>query len=748
LASRKIAGYKHVAPTALKHSPHVAVLNRHSIPMSAPRRHSRTPLIAICTLCTLIVGAIYHFESKGLVIFRHELKRMVPLEAGELRLQDFMMRMSLARRAAPRPDLVYLAIDSPSIQLDVDDAEIAASPALRLMKESGWPWSRAVYPMIIERLTRAGAKVVALDLLFPTPREGDNAFREALDKYRAQVVMGSNFAESDREHGVALKSHDVPAKTLIPPASPVDDRVGFINHWPDTDDVIRRVWYRTTVSQANGRPAYPGEEVIDSFTARIVRKTGRADLIPGPEGPRRIRFAGENVFSAHPVCDIFLERMWERPPYNRGEFFRDKIVVVGPHGNFLKDFVLTSFKYMNGPEMHLNALNALLNQDFIRETSGTTNCLLIAAGGFLAWALSIVFASPFVRLAMLVAAALAWLAIGLALFNFAGILIVALSPLVTLGSSGVGCLAWDFIIEQREKTRARRTLERHVGKDAAREILDNPSGFYDTLGGVRKPVAILFSDLRGFTAMTERADSHALVSQLNEYFTAMIEPLTVNQGALDKFIGDAIMAVWGNIRTRGAAEDVRGAVTTALRMREALAALNARWRAEGRTPFGMGIAVNFGEVIVGNIGSMRQMSLTVIGDAVNLTSRLEGVTKEYGVDLLIGEEAAALAREFFHLQTAGLVQVKGREKPVEIFTVLGELERPLDATKAEYLRLYEQAMSLYRQRDFAAAAELFQRSLQLVPDDSLAAIYVERCAALQQERPPEDWNGVYVMKEK
>jgi adenylate cyclase len=228
----------------------------------------------------------------------------------------------------------------------------------------------------------------------------------------------------------------------------------------------------------------------------------------------------------------------------------------------------------------------------------------------------------------------------------------------------------------------------------------------------------------------------------------MVEPVLAQQGVLDKFIGDAIMAVWGCIRTRGPAEDVRAAVTTALKMREALVKLNERWLKIGKKPLAMGIGINFGEAIVGNIGSLERMNLTVIGDAVNLASRLEGVTKEYSIDLLLGENAAVLARDFFHLQTVGLVQVKGRAELARVYTVLGERSKPLDEPTAEYLRLFEVALQLYRKREFTGALDLFAKCEALRANDPLALIYATRCETLHKHAPPADWDGVFVMKDK
>ena len=174
-----------------------------------------------------------------------------------------------------------------------------------------------------------------------------------------------------------------------------------------------------------------------------------------------------------------------------------------------------------------------------------------------------------------------------------------------------------------EKRRTRRTLERYVSKNLVKEILENRDSYYHSMLGSRKPVTVLFSDLIGFTSLTERADPVVLVKQLNEYLSRMVTGVFENDGTLDKFIGDAIMAVWGNVSSRGAVEDAKAAVRTALAMRGELVTLNENWRSRGMTELGFGVGINHGDAVVGNIGSYEpheRLDPTVIGDAVNLAS--------------------------------------------------------------------------------------------------------------------------------
>ena len=247
-------------------------------------------------------------------------------------------------------------------------------------------------------------------------------------------------------------------------------------------------------------------------------------------------------------------------------------------------------------------------------------------------------------------------------------------------------------------------------------------------------------------------DSKQLVAQLNEYFTAMVKRIFDNHGTPDKFIGDAIMATWGIVRSEGAAMDVERAVTAAMEMQEALRELNVSWEKRGIRPFRMGIGINYGSVIAGNIGATggasEKMDLTAIGDPVNQASRLEGTTKEYGLDLLLGEGAAEHVNDVFHLQLVDLVKVKGKTKPISVYTVLGPKRESLAPNLGDYLTQYGEGMKHYRAGAFTPAMASFEAALKSRPADPLAAMFTERCRALIASPPGPAWDGVFVMTKK
>lgn len=685
----------------------------------------------------------------ALTVFLHLMAP--PYQGLESSTGDWLMSNNFARLSPPNPQLLFLAIDEESRTLSSTfSSDIEKSPALQLMK-NGFPWNRQVYALTIERLLDAGARAVVLDMMFPGPREGDPEFRAALDKYRDRVVIGSNLQVSSDDANLGQTTvnnkprYIVPSETLMDPGPPYDQRIGFVNVYPDPmGDKIRRAHYRTTLLEFFGKPPVKGDETLVSLAARTLEKAGYGDKVPATHEPTMFRFAEE--IRPRSLHEIFVEDQWAKPPYDKGELFRDKIVLIGAAGNQAEDRLQTPFGVTLGPLIHLSAINAALNGDFLHETSRGENLALIGAGGVLAWLLGSMVRKPVQRAVMLLGSILAIYIAAQLLFNLAGIFPILLSPLVALAGSGFTWSAWEQLHDWLEKQKLRKTFERYVSKDVVKELVDNPQSFLNSLSGERKPITVLFSDVRGFTTMTESADPHALVLQLNEYFNDMVGIVFSHHGTLDKFIGDAVMAHWGSIVSEGVQTDACRALRTGVEMRRRLAALNAGWKARGIQELSFGIGINHGEAIVGNLGCEAKMEVSVIGDAVNLASRLEGVTKTYHIDMCIGELVAPLVREAFLLRSLDLILVKGKTRPVEIFAVLEE--RKPGMAEPAWLARHEEAMRLYRAGDFPAAAGAWNEVLAQQPGDSIAEVFLERCAELQKHPPEHQWDGVFEMKSK
>jgi adenylate cyclase len=696
-------------------------------------RHRLLILALICASWTGLILLGHFFSSTPFV--------SVPWR-GEQSFEDLLRTEG---RKTPTPgDFVFLGIDQSTLELPPLTAEeIASNRAFQLMTERPYPWSREVWALLLDRLFGAGARLVMFDIIFNPPNEGDPAFHAALDRYHDKVVLGANFDMQNAAQAVT------PNNTLIPPPQLTDDRVGFVNFWADPiDGKIRAANYRVTDWELVDLPPHPGEEIFESLSARALSKIGHGNDVPRDFGGHMIRFTALDAFKPLPLYEVFDPKFWHAN-YRDGAFFKDKIVIVGSSAQVQHDVFDTPMSpATSGPSLHLQAMAAALGHEFLQPTPAKTGLALVGAAGVLAWSLIAFLRRPLLCLGALIAITAAYLGAARFFYDTTGLLLLTVPVLSALLLSGVVSLGFEYALERIDKLRTRRTLERYVSKNLVKEILENPDGYYSTLRGVRVPATMLFSDLVGFTTLAEKADPEALVAQLNEYLTRMTSVVFSNGGTLDKFIGDAIMAVWGNVRSLGVAQDAKNCARAALGMRSQLQQLNERWREEGRMGLGMGIGINQGEVLVGNIGSQERMDPTVIGDSVNLASRLEGLTRIYGVDILVGATAAELVRDEFYLRSVARVQVKGKTKPVDVFTFVGARNEDVEPEFLKWLESYEEGLERFRARDFTEAKISFSRFLEFYPDDLLAKMYLDRALEYGQQPPDEAWEAIEVFKKK
>jgi len=675
-------------------------------------------------------------------------------------------RYLLRNEVLPDSDIKLIGIGNTSFQLDtLSPEEIAASPILQKMQQP-WPWDRSVSAAILEKLVNSGAKVVMFDFLFASEKEGDDVFAAALQKYKDRVVIGEMLADEEGPTGKTKKLITPNADLLLPGT---ESAVGLVNIWTDSDDTVRRARYQTSLEReilempaTEEKSAYDPRilgyytkqihdgKIADNLThitARVAEKFRGKVVTPPPGKKTFINFQNQpNSYRAWPVENMFVDRLWEKPPFKGGLAFSNKVVIVGPMAEIFHDTHTTPFGETAGPEIHAQILAALLHGEWLAETSDQANYWI--ALGAVALALIICLGIPQASLKglLLVGAVIALVVSCQIAFTYGNCVVAMMSPLFCLVTTGSFGIIFEYSMEQLERRRYRNVLDRYVSKNVAKQILNDRRSFQEALKGRKKPVTVLFSDIRGFTTMTERSDPDKLVTQLNEYFGDMVGSVLKNEGTLQKFIGDAIMAVWGDTHSHGNDKDCRGAVTTALQMRAALAKLNAAWKDNpDREILSIGIGVNHGEVIVGNIGHAQRMEFTVLGDGVNLAARLESSTKQFHADILVGATAEKLTRDFFVYRAVDLLVFKGKTKPIEVFTPLSDATVP----PPTWLRAYHEGIKLYRQRKFKEAIVLFDAAQkQIGQQDYLCEMYTLRCAALSESPPAENWDGSYTLSEK
>lgn len=298
----------------------------------------------------------------------------------------------------------------------------------------------------------------------------------------------------------------------------------------------------------------------------------------------------------------------------------------------------------------------------------------------------------------------------------------------------------DISQEKRMKT----TLYRYMTPSVAEQVM--ALGEDSLMVGMRRDVTVLFSDIRGYTTLTESLEASQVVSMLNEYFETMVEAVFNHEGTLDKFIGDALMAVFGAPLPLD--NHSWSAIQAALDMRERLVRFNELRHSKKQPEINIGIGLSSGEVVSGNIGSHRKMEYTVIGDGVNLSARLEGITKQYGCDIVLSEYTYRPCRELIWVRELDLTRVKGKMQPVKIYELIGKRNKELSDEQQGFLDLYHQGRQAYTSQDFKGALELFEQAQAMRPQDRAVEIHIERIHGYLRTPPPANWDGVHVMTTK
>jgi len=302
-----------------------------------------------------------------------------------------------------------------------------------------------------------------------------------------------------------------------------------------------------------------------------------------------------------------------------------------------------------------------------------------------------------------------------------------------------------------DEKRLKLTMSRYMSEEVARQLLENPDAA--KMGGDRKEVSVLFSDIRSYTTITETLTAEEVVKMLNDYFEKMVDAVFQYKGTLDKYIGDAIMAVFGSPLPLKDHEWM--AVQTAIKMRERLKEFNNEWtnqnghqNSDRYKPIRIGIGINSDTVISGNIGSTKRMEFTAIGDGVNLGSRLESASKQYGTDIVISEYTYRPCADRVWARELDYIRVKGKNKPVAVYELLGLRTDPLPEDVERVIEHYHKGLHHYRDRNFPMAMAEFATVQTIHPDDKSAKLHIERCSYWLSNPPAEEWDGSWALESK
>lgn len=430
--------------------------------------------------------------------------------------------------------------------------------------------------------------------------------------------------------------------------------------------------------------------------------------------------------------------------YSKAEFFKDRSVLVGATAVGVYDLRNTPVEAnYPGPELHLTMLANLLKNDFLKQWSfeGTLMpWLIFLLGCSLTIGWTLLGSLPSMGLFLGIVALL--MSLDFWFFLKEQTLIHSFILYLTIFVCFFFIQIFKYFTEEKKKRELKSTFSKYVSPAVVDELLKDVANL--KLGGRRERITAFFSDVRGFTTISEKLPPEELSRVLNLYLTPMTEIVFKNSGTLDKYMGDAIMAFFGApVRTK---DHAKHACRCALESIVKLMELQKSFAEKNIPMIDIGIGINTGDMSVGNMGSNIVQNYTIMGDAVNLASRLEGINKEYGTRIIISEFTYEEVKDSFIAREVDLVRVKGKLAPVRIYELLSE--GPLPQDRAKHLETFNGALVAYQAKDFPLALEKFKQVLELDQNDPVAELYIKRCKDYIESPPPPDWDGVYIMKTK
>jgi adenylate cyclase len=533
---------------------------------------------------------------------------------------------------------------------------------------------------------------------------------------------------------------------------------GFFDISPDSDGTVRRAmllirfqdkeWYPSLALETVRQYEHIKDQSMIGYLApdgleRI--EFGPHVYVPQRDGTIPINFAGPyRTYKQYSLADVVDGTI-------PAETFKDKIVFIGATAKAAGD--LRSVPYQSdgymGVELHANVVDNLLHYGehgrgyLTRGPREEAIDLMFLLGFGIGMGYLFGRLRPVSSLLSMVAALTIFGCASYLAFSSFGMLLNIVMPMGTLILNFGSITSYRLVFEEREKRKVGKMFGRYVSPGVIRLLQDNPDKYLKA-GGEMKDLTVMFSDIRSFTTISEGLTPNELVQLLNEYLGEMTDIMFKRWGTLDKYIGDAIMGFWGSPYPQD--DHAIRACACALEMSARLQELNLMWEGQGKKTLAVGIGLNTGPVNVGNMGSQRRFAWTVMGDHVNLSSRLEGMTKEYHTERLVSEFTYAQAKDHFVFRELDRIRVKGKLKPVAIYELMGWKK---DESKfADRLRMFDEAKQAYHRHEWDEAAQKFEALLAKYPKDGASEVLLQRCLEFRRNSPATDWDGVYVMTTK
>jgi len=656
-------------------------------------------------------------------------------------------------------DIVIIDIDERSNQM--------------LGKYSLWP--RSYHSRLVKFLSDAGALAIGLDILYDPftwrPEQDEEFIQTLKDAGNAYIAIYFGEADSNtfrypmtsepRGYHAEQYYYQLPKKEMQRFQS--EDRFessfidllnagrgdGHVNFSADVDGVVRSIHLFTEFND-HLYPALSFKMFMDLIGADSISVNDADNFVLFGNGEKLTEipvdekgnmlinyYGGFKTFRYISFYDVLEKRV---PP----EYFEGKIVFVGTSLAGLFDLRNVPFmQTFPGVEIHANILYTLLRQNFIKPLGGLYTFLIMAAFGIVIGSI-LSFIGPLFSIILVILVGIGYTMVSAYLFVSDNIWLEIIAPLLTLFLTFTFAYIYRYLTEEKNKRFIRTTFSHFVTKSVVDELLANPDKI--KLGGEKKVCTVFFSDVAGFTTISEQLSPEELVRLLNEYLTEMTNIVFRYDGMLDKYEGDAIMAVFGAPIAHG--NHALNACKTALEMQAQLVKMRDLWRKQGRPELTARIGINTGPMVVGNMGSENRFDYTVMGDAVNLGARLEPANKEYGTSIMIGEETYQMAKESIITRPLDLLRVKGKMEPVRVYELLATTEAGLDSEMQKIIELYDKGFELYLKQDWEGAIGYFKQALMAKRNDGPSKRYWQRAQFFQKNPPPEDWDGVFTLTTK
>lgn len=650
-----------------------------------------------------------------------------------------------------------------------------------------FPFPRSYYARAIHNLNRAGVRAIGIDLTFEQPDvngpHNDDQLFAAIAQYRNVVVAGKTDLRSEE---VSVAREDETFHSIFYPA---DSSVGIVYVPNDADGVYRRyIPFAKVPDQERYIPSFAfavlnkyldlpstahAEIADDHFLlgGRQVPKFDGTSMLINYHGPAGTTFRKIDI--ANILDDSLFETNEEREfktPINLFDdpdigilydgSLKDKLVLIGPYFAESKDLFNVSASeqdasdrnQMYGVELHANALQTLIHQNYLVRPSVLQEALLVTVLSLLTFLIVTWLKSIKTRYAFIIEIAAVIVIAGiidgillLSYFAFARyeLVLPVVSPIAAVLFNYIGSAVYQYLTERKQKTMIKGMFSQYLNPSVVNELIAHPEKL--RLGGEKKELTVFFSDIASFTNFSEKLDAVDLVGILNEYLSAMTDIIMKNEGTLDKYVGDAVMAVWG--APMELPNNALNACRAALQMQEKTQEIAARWKEEGKPALLVRMGLNTDFMVVGNVGGSARFDYTVIGDAVNLGSRMEGANKEYGTRIMISERTQDLVKDVMLCRELDLLIVKGKTKPIRVFELMAE-RASAPKEMIELSEIYCRGMAHYRDRQFKKAVTEFTAALALRPEDGPSKLYLTRSQVYSKKAPPKDWNGVFELKTK